>query len=40
MKLEKAKNLQNVFKPNLDEMSRRKHKSEEQNNGLEKIKLL
>ena len=36
MKLEEAKKLQNVFKSNLNEKSRRKLKSEEQKNGIRK----
>ena len=40
MKLEKANNLQNVFKSNLNEVSRRRHKSEQQKNALKNIKLL
>ena len=40
MKLEEAKKLQNVFESNLNEMSRRRYKSEEQKSALEKIKLL
>ena len=40
MKLEEAKKLQNVFKSNLNEISKRKLKSEEQKMALENIKLL
>ena len=39
MKLEETKNLQNVFKTNLNEISRRKYKSEEQNSALKNIEL-
>ena len=40
MKLEKAKNLQNVFKSNLNEISKRRFKWEEQKGALENIILL
>ena len=42
MDLEEAKKLQNVFKPNLNEISREReiYKSEEQEGALENIKLL
>ena len=40
MKLEEAKKLQNVFKSNLNEISRRRNKSEEQKIVFENIKLL
>ena len=40
MKLEEAKKLQNVFKSNLNEISRRRNKSEEQKIAFENIKLL
>ena len=39
MKLEETKNLQNVFKTNLSEISRGKYKSEEQNSALKNIEL-
>ena len=39
MKLEETKNLQNVFKTNLNEISRGKYKSEEQNSALKNIEL-
>ena len=38
MKLEEAKNLQNVFKSNLNEILRRRYKSEEQKSALESIR--
>ena len=40
MKLKEAKKLQNVFKSNLHEISKRRYKSEEQNSALENIKFL
>ena len=40
MKLEEVKKLPNVFKSNLNEISRAKNKSEEQKMALEDIKLL
>ena len=40
MKLQEAKNLQNVFKSNLNKISRGIHKSKEQKSALENIKLL
>ena len=40
MKLEEVKQLQNVFKSNLNEISRGRNKSEKQNMALENIKLL
>ena len=40
MKLEEAKKLQNVFKSNLNEISKRIHKSKEQQSALENTKLL
>ena len=40
MKLEEAKKLQNVFKSNINEISKRRHKSKEQKSALENIKLL
>ena len=40
MKLEKAKNLQNTFKSNLNEISKGRFKSEEQKSALENIILL
>ena len=40
MKLEQAKSLQNVFKSNLNKISRERYKSEEQKSTLENIKLL
>ena len=40
MKLEKAKNLQNAFKSNLNEISKGRFKWEEQKNALENIILL
>ena len=40
MKAEEAKKLQNVFESNLNKMSSRRHKSEEQKNSLKSIKLL
>ena len=40
MKLEKAKNLQNAFKSNLNETSKRRFKWEEQKSALENIILL
>ena len=40
MKLEEAKKLQNVFKSNLNEISRGRYKSEEQKLTLKNIKLL
>ena len=41
MKLEEAKKkLQNVFKSNLNEISRGRYKSKEQKNALENIKLI
>ena len=39
MKLEEEKKLQNVFKLNLNEISRGRHKSKEQKSALENIKL-
>ena len=39
VKLEETKNLQNVFKTNLNEISRGKYKSEEQNSALKNIEL-
>ena len=39
MKLEETKNLQNVFKTNLNEISRGKYKSEEQNSALKNVEL-
>ena len=40
MKLQEAKKLQNVFKSNLNEILREKHKKKEKKSALEKIKLL
>ena len=40
MKLEEEEKLQNVFKSNLNETSRGRHKSKEQKSALENIKLL
>ena len=40
MKLEDTKELQNIFKSNLNEMSRRRFKSKEQISALENIKLI
>ena len=40
MKLEKAKKLRNVFKLNLNKISRRGYKSEDQKRALENIKLV
>ena len=40
MKLEDAKELQNIFQTNLNVVSKRTFKSEEQKSALEKIKLL
>ena len=40
MKLEEAKKLQNVFKLNLNEISKGRYKSEKQKSALENIKLL
>ena len=40
MKLEEAKKLQNVFKSNLNEISKERYKPEEQKSALENIKLL
>ena len=40
MKLEEVKKLQNVFKSNLNEVSKGRNKSEEQKMALENIKLL
>ena len=40
MKLEEANKLQNLFKSNLNEISRGRNKSEEQKMSLEKIKFL
>ena len=40
MKLEGAKKLQNVFKSNLNEISRGRFKSKEQESVLKNIKLL
>ena len=40
MKLEGSKKLQDVFKSNLNEISRVRHKSKEQKSALENIKLL
>ena len=40
MKLEEAKKLQNVYKSNLNEISRGRHKSKEQKSALKNIKLL
>ena len=40
MKLEDAKELQNIFKSNLNEISKGRFKSEEQKSALENIKLL
>ena len=40
MKLEEAKKLQNVFKSNLNEISRGRFKSKEQESVLKNIKLL
>ena len=40
MKLEEAKKLQNMFKSNLNKISRGRYKSEEQKRALETIKLL
>ena len=40
MKLEEAKKLQNVIKPNLKEIWKERYKSEEQKNALKNIKLL
>ena len=40
MKLEDTKELQNIFKSNLNEISRRRFKSKEQKSALENIKLI
>ena len=40
MELENAKELQNIFKKNLNKISKGRFKSEEQKSALEKIKLL
>ena len=40
MKVEEKKNLQNVFKSNLNEISRGRHKSKEQKGASKNIKLL
>ena len=40
MKLEEAKKLQNVFKSNLNEISKGRYKSEEEKSALEDIKSL
>ena len=40
IKLEVAKNLQNVFKLNLNEISKERFKSEEQKSALKNIELL
>ena len=40
MKLQEAKNSQNVFKSNLNKISRGIHKSKDQKSALENIKLL
>ena len=40
MKLEEAKNLQNVFKSNLKEISKGRHESEKEKSALENTKLL
>ena len=40
MKLEESKKLQNVFKSNLNKISRGIHKPKEQKSALENIKLL
>ena len=40
MKLEDAKELQNIFKSNLNEISKGRFKSEERKSALENIKLL
>ena len=40
MKLEEAKNLKNVFKSNLNEISSGRYKLEEQKSALENIKVL
>ena len=40
MRLEETEKLQNVFKANLNEISKGRFKSEEQQNALENIKLL
>ena len=40
MKLKEVKKLQNVFKSNLHEISKRRYKSEEQKSALENIKFL
>ena len=40
MKIEEAKTLQNVFKLNLNQISRERYKSKEQKRVLENIKLL
>ena len=40
MKLEDEKELQNIFKSNLNEISKGRFKSEEQKSALENIKLL
>ena len=40
MKLQEAKNLQNVFKSNLNKISRGIHKSKDQKSTMENIKLL
>ena len=40
MELKEAKKLHNVFKSNLNEISRGRYKSEEQKRALENMKLL
>ena len=40
MKLEEVKKMQNVFKSNLNEISRERHKSKELKSVLENFKLL
>ena len=40
MKLEEAKKMQNVFKSNLNEISKGRYKSEEQKSALQNLKLL
>ena len=40
MKIEEAKNMQNVFKLNLNKISKGRFKSEEQKSALKNIKLL
>ena len=40
MKLQKAKKLQSIFKPNENEVSRRRFTSKEQKSALENITLL